>query len=210
MNDTAFRLAPQTGRGFRLPQGATLRVTDPEGEQVADLMAFIDHKAEGNAGMAAGAEWLSSGRTLDYLETIFPTTGDVLYSNFSHPLFTIVRDDVRRHDFLLTPCSPDTFRIIHKRTDYHPSCFENLVNGFAPFGIAPHQIPTTLNLFMNVAVDGQTGKLTLGPPHSKAGQSIELRAETDLIVCVTACSSELSNNGVCKPIDVAVLLQNTH
>jgi uncharacterized protein YcgI (DUF1989 family) len=56
-------------------------------------------------------EWLSSGRTIDYASTIYLTTGHVLYSNRNRPMFTILADDVGQHDFLQTPCSPETFAI---------------------------------------------------------------------------------------------------
>jgi uncharacterized protein YcgI (DUF1989 family) len=195
------RLAPQTGTAFRLRQGQVLRLTDPEGEQVSDVVAFADR---GDGRPAEPLEWLSSGRTLDYAETIYLTTGHVLYSNDSRPMLTVVADTCGRHDFLLTPCSPDTFRIIYGNTDYHPSCYENLWRSLEPFGILPHQLPTTFNAFMNVEVDGATGTLTVAPPRSKAGDVIELLAEMDLIVGVTACSAEMSNNYRFKPIDVAV------
>ena len=119
-------------------------------------------------------------------------------------MWTIIEDTVGRHDFLLTPCSPETFTIIYGTTTYHPSCFENLVRNLAPFGITPDAIPTTLNVFMNVVVQ-PTGALQILPPPSKAGDYLLLRAEMDLIVGVTACSAELSNNGSFKPIDVEIL-----
>jgi uncharacterized protein YcgI (DUF1989 family) len=114
-------------------------------------------------------------------------------------MLTIVEDDVGRHDFLLTPCSPETFEIIYKTTQPHPSCFANLAEQLAPFGIAPDSIPTTFNIFMNVEIDA-AGALKILPPRSKAGDSILLRAETDLIVGLTACSAEMSNNYRFKPI----------
>ena len=187
---TTKRLEPQTGTAFELRAGQCLRVTDLEGEQVADLTAF---------NLADKAEWLSSGRSIDYANRIYLGKGDILYSNRSRPMFTIVEDDVGRHDFLLTPCSPETFEIIYKNTAYHPSCFENLATNLARFGIAPDTIPTTLNIFMNVEVDGD-GVLKILPPRSKAGDSIVLRAEMDLIVGLTACSAEMSNNYKFKPI----------
>lgn len=187
-------LEPQTGVGFTLDKGRRLRIIDPRGEQVSDLMAF----ARGGAG-----EWLSSGRSIDYANTISLTTGHVLYSNRSRPMFTLLEDRVGRHDFLLTPCSPETFQIIYGNHDPHPSCFTNLATSLAPFGIAPDQIPTTFNVFMNVAV-GPTGELTIGPPTSRAGDFLDLRAEMDLVVGVTACSAEMSNNYSFKPIDVEV------
>jgi len=187
---TRGRLEPQTGTAFELSRGELLRVTDLEGEQVADLIAFA---------RADQREWLSSGRTIDYANTIYLTTGHILYSNRSRPMFTILQDDVGRHDFLLTPCSPETFKIIYQEEGPHPSCFENLHTNLGRFGIAQDSIPTTLNLFMNVVV-GPDGTLEILPPRSRAGDSITLRAETDLIVGLTACSAELSNNYKFKPI----------
>jgi len=194
---SSWRIAPQTGIAFPLRRGQIVRVTDPEGEQVADFMAFRDG--------SDGKEWLSSGRSIDYANTIYLTAGHTLYSNDSNPMLKLLRDDVGRHDFLLTPCSPETFQIIYGEQNYHPSCYENLWRSFAPHGIAPHQIPTTLNIFMNVAVDAATGMLTIGPPLSKPGDCLEMQAEMDLIVGVTACSAEMSNNYRFKPIEVTVL-----
>ena len=184
------RIEPQTGTAFALNRGQLLRVVDLEGEQVADLIAFAK---------ADPAEWLSSGRSIDYANRIYLTSGDVLYSNRSRPMLTITADDVGRHDFLLTPCSPETFQILYQNHDYHPSCFENLWKNLKRFGIAPDMLPTTFNIFMNVEVDSR-GELSILPPRSKAGDSITLRAEMDLIVGLTACSAEKSNNYKFKPI----------
>jgi uncharacterized protein YcgI (DUF1989 family) len=184
------KLEPQTGTAFELAKGQLLRVIDIEGEQVADLVAFAH---------ADKSEWLSSGRSLDYASTIYLTTGNILYSNRSRPMFTIVADDVGRHDFLLTPCSHEMFEIVY-RVENHPSCFENLAKHLASFGISPDSIPTTFNIFMNVEIDAATGKMSILPPRSKAGDALSLRAEMELIVGLTACSAEMSNNYKLKPI----------
>lgn len=197
MTLSTHRIPPQSGTGFQLRRGDVLVVIDPQGEQVADLMAFAADNRE---------EWLSSGRTFDYNETIYLTTGHVLYSNRSRPMFTLLRDDVGQHDFLLTPCSTETFELLYPpgTAEGHPSCFSNLVSAFAPYGIAPDQIPTTLNIFMNVRVD-ERGRVVIAPPLSRAGQRLELRAEMDLVVGLTACSAEGSNNGTFKPIDYQII-----
>lgn len=187
-----LHLEPQTGAALTIAAGQLLRVIDPAGEQVSDLVSF----AQGDT-----SEWLSSGRTIDYANTIYLTTGHTLYSNRSRAMWTIVGDTVGRHDFLLTPCSPDTFRILYGTTGHHPSCLENLSTALATFGIAPDAIPTTLNVFMNVEI-APSGELSFLPPRSRAGDYLLLRAEMDMIVGVTACSAELSNNGAFKPIDV--------
>jgi uncharacterized protein YcgI (DUF1989 family) len=189
------RIAPRSGVAFEVPKGALLTVTDPTGEQVADLLAFRKDDVR---------EVISSGRTLDYASRIYLTTGDKLYSNRSNVLLEIVEDDVGRHDFLLTPCSKDTFRIIYGDRDPHQGCFGNLAAALAPYRIAPDDIPVAFNCFMNVPVDGETGELHVEPPLSKAGDRIVLRAVEDLVIGLTACSALQSNNGSFKPIDYEV------
>lgn len=169
-------------------------MTDPYGEQVADLYAFRDGEP---------SCILSSGRSIDYASKIYLSTGDLLYANDSRPMFTIVSDTVGRHDFLLTPCSQEMFEILYRHQGHHPSCFENLYTAFAPFGISPSQIFTTFNIFMNVTI-AEDGVVSVKPPLSKAGDSIELRAEMDLICALTSCSAEQSNNGRFKPIDYEI------
>jgi uncharacterized protein YcgI (DUF1989 family) len=188
------RIEPQRGVAFELRRGQSLRVIDPYGEQVSDLIAFASDER---------SEWLSSGRTIDYNDTIYLTTGHALYSNRSRVMFTIVEDTVGRHDFLYTPCSQDTFRLIYQKSEYHPSCFENIARALAEFGIAPDQVPTTFNMFMNVDLQ-PNGGLRVLPPRSIAGDSIVLRAEMDVIVALTACAAEMSNNYRFKPIDFEV------
>ncbi len=188
-------IEPRSGVAFTLNKGDILTVTDPLGEQVADLLAY----AQGDI-----AEVISSGRTLDYASRIYLTTGDMLYSNRSNVMLEIVADDVGRHDFLLTPCSKDTFRIIYGDTDPHRGCFGNLAHALAPFGITEDMIPVAFNCFMNVTVDGQTGVLNVEPPMSKAGDSIRFKAQADLIIGLTACSALQSNNGSFKPIQYEI------
>jgi uncharacterized protein len=191
---TRRRIDPQRGAGFELRRGDLLRVVDPQGEQVSDLVAFAREDR---------AEWLSSGRTLDYNNTIYLTTGNRLYSNRSRVMLTIVADTVGRHDFLYTPCSPETFSIIYKNSSYHPSCFENLATALRPFGIPPDAIPTTFNIFMNVDIL-PTGELKISAPRSRPGDCIEFRAEINLVVGLTACSAEMSNNYAFKPIEYEI------
>jgi hypothetical protein len=188
-------IPPRSGAGFELKAGQRLTVIDPLGEQVADLLAY---------SLADTAEVISSGRTLDYANRIYLTTGDLLYSNRSTPMLEIVHDDVGRHDFLLTPCSADTFRIIYGDTDPHRGCFGNLAAALAPWGVLPDHIPVAFNCFMNVPVDGATGAFTVEAPLSKAGDTIVLEAKMDLVIGLTACSALQSNNGSFKPIHYRV------
>ena len=192
--DLGSRIDPQTGVAFLLERGQTLRITDLEGEQVADLVAFSS---------ADSAEWLSSGRSIDYAGTINFTTGHVLYSNRSTAMLTIVEDTVASHDFLFSPCSPEMFERLYAFDRSHPSCFGNLASALAQYFIDSDRIPTTFNVFMNVEMAAD-GRVDVRPPISKAGDHFAVRAEMDLIVGLTACSAELSNNYRFKPIGYSV------
>lgn len=186
------RIPPRSGTAFELAKGASLTVIDPEGSQVSDLLAYNAQDVR---------EVISNGRTFDYEETLHLSTGNRLWSNRSNPMLSIVEDTVRRHDFLLTPCSTATFEHFYPDKPVHRGCFGNLAEALEPYGIGPDDIPTAFNVFMNVPVDGESGLIAVKPPVSKAGDRIVLRAEMDLIIGLTACSAYDSNGGSFKPID---------
>lgn len=195
MSPNIIRIPPQSGSAFKLKQGEYLKVTDPMGQQVSDLVCF---------NLMNTKEWLSAGKTLDYANTIYLTRGHQLYSNRSNVMLEIIEDTNGKNDILLAPCSKETFEIIYNHEGYHPSCHENLYTNLEPFGIGPDDIPVAFNIFMNVNVKPD-GSFTVDPPTSKAGDYVLFRANMDLIVGITACSAGQSNNFSYKPIDYAIL-----
>lgn len=189
-------IPPRSGTAFELTRGQRLRVIDPQGEQVADLVAYNRNDTR---------EVLSSGRSLDYAACVYLTTGHLLYSNRSNPMLEITEDMVGRHDFLLAPCSAEMFRILYGESQPHRGCFGNLAAALTPCGIGADAIPTAFNVFMNVAVDGATGALRVDPPLSRAGDHAIFRAHMDLVIGLTACSAGQSNNFSYKPIHYEIL-----
>ncbi len=185
----------QSGAAFKIKKGQKLKVIDPKGQQVSDMVLFNSEDKR---------EKISSGKTLDFEENILITKGDFLWSNRSNKMMKILEDTNGRNDFLLAPCSPETFKIMYNNQEYHPSCFENLYTNLAKFGIEPDDIPTAFNIFMNVQFS-EDGKLSVDPPLSKAGDHILFEALMDLIVGLTACSAEDSNGGSFKPIHYEIL-----
>jgi len=175
-------------------KGQIIRVIDVAGGQVSDLVCFARQDIE---------EYLASGRTIDYNEKLFLSIGDILYSNHSNPMLAIIDDPVGKHDFLFAPCSSEMFRLTYGKTEPHPNCLDNLSSALSQYGVKAFQIPTPFNIFMNVEVS-TSGKIRVRPPLSKAGDYIDLRAEMDLIVGVTACAAGKCNNYRCTPIAVEV------
>jgi uncharacterized protein YcgI (DUF1989 family) len=181
----------RSAHAFILKQGQTLTVIDPLGQQVADLVAFNQHDV---------SEFLSNGRTLDYESSLRLTTANKLWSNRSRILLEIISDDVGVHDFLLSPCSSEMFSILYGHSEPHRGCFGNLEAALAPYGITGDRVPIAFNIFMNVLIDAESGRLEVVTPVSVAGSKISFRAHEDLLIGLTACSAPLSNGGTFKPI----------
>jgi uncharacterized protein YcgI (DUF1989 family) len=188
-------IEPRSGTAFLLNKGQRLKVIDPCGEQVADLVAF---------GRPDSGEAISSGRSIDYAGKIYLSKGDPLYSNRSNVMLEIREDTVGRHDFLLTPCSAEMFRKLYGDENPHRGCFGNLAAALEAYNIAADRIPVAFNIFMNVPVDSRTGIIKVEPPLSRAGDFIEFEAIMDLVIGLTACSAGQSNNFRFKPIHYEV------
>jgi uncharacterized protein len=171
------------GAGLRLRRGEQLRVIDPEGGQSGDLVAFSPD----------GRQRLSNGRTFDYVGKIFLSTGDVLWSDRSSPMLTIVEDQVGRHDFLYSPCSIEMYRMQYAVTGDHPNCHDNLCAALRELGVQPEPLTTAFNFFMNV--DIVDGKLSFAPPLSLAGEYVQFRAEMDLAIALSSCPASTCNGG---------------
>lgn len=185
----------QTGVAFNLKKGQKLKVIDPNGEQVSDMVIFNSNDIK---------EKISSGKTFDFEESILLTKGNFLWSNRGKKMMEVMEDTNGRNDFLLAPCSPETFEIMYNYSGHHPSCFENLYANLASYGITPDDIPTAFNIFMNVQFD-KTGKLSVEAPTSKPNDYVVFLALMDVVVGLTACSAEDSNNGSFKPIQYEII-----
>lgn len=195
-----WQVIPAAGSvGLRLERGDRLRIIDSEGGQTGDLVAVS----------ADGRERLSNGRTFDYGGTLRVSTGSVLWSDRSTPMFTIVADDVGRHDFLYTPCSVEMYRIQYQVEGYHANCTDNLGAALRELGIEPEPLPSSLNFFMNVEIEAD-GRLTVAPPRSRRGDALELRAEMDLAVALSSCPASTCNGGApTRPVAFEVLADGT-
>src|SRR6266540_1964037 len=108
-------LDPGAHLAREMKRGQVLRVTDLEGQQVADLVAFAAEDL---------AEKLWTSNTIRLNGTVFVTTGDVLYSELSRPMLTIVEDTCGRHDLMAGSCNAEIDRVRYGVED-HRGCVEN-------------------------------------------------------------------------------------
>ncbi len=187
-------LEPHMGLATKIHRGQILKIIDIEGGQVVDMVSYSKDNPQ---------EYLSSPRTVDFNNKIFFSTGDVLYSDQSNPMWTIKDDQVGHHCFLFAPCDQKMFEITYGATKPHPNCFDNLSSSLAHHGIQPAQIFVPFNIFMNASIN-ERGEIGIHPPLSNPGEFIELRAEMDLIVGISACSAYKSNDYSFGPIKLEI------
>lgn len=191
-----MRIAPKSAKAFHVAVGEVVRVIDPSGAQVADFVCL---------SATDKGEHLSQARTRVNNWTYRPTTGSVLYSNRNRPMFTLGEDTVGVHDLLFSPCSSFIYEQIYK-VGPRSGCLENLGAALAGLGISTDLVPDPLNIFMNTFAN-RDGTLAIERAPSHPGDHLDLRAEMDTIVAVSACADDLDecNGGECTPIDVQVL-----
>lgn len=187
-------IAAKSGFAFTLHQEQVLKVIDIEGKQVADLIAICQHNKK---------EKLSTGVTIDQNSSLIIKKGHQLFSNHYHPMLTVIEDTVGKHDLLFPSCSPAMYKAQYQITEYHPSCSENLAKAVEKYSIQ-ETLPQPFNIFMNT--NAVANGITVDEPLSKAGDFIELKAEMDLIIAISACPVEESrcNGYQCTPIKVEI------
>lgn len=190
-----FVLAPAACIARTLMRGQTLRLTDLQGQQVADVIAFT---------LPDLTDRLWPSTTIRLNGTVYLTTGHTLYSELSRPLFTIVEDTCGCHDMLAGSCNAEIDEIRYGVKN-HRGCVENFVEAISPWGLGRSDVPMSFNVFMNCPVRAD-GSWSIEPPRSHAGDFITLRAETDVLVAISNCPQDLNpcNAGQLKPLGVSI------
>ena len=186
------------GRGLYMKAGQLLDIVDVEGQQVGDLVAWC--RADPN-------EYLSPTHTVSCNASIKLGKGSQLFSNHRKPVFTIVRDDVERHDIVVPCCDRERYARDFGQPD-HPHCLGNLMQARdllrEKFELHGEQ---AWNVFMHNRVTPEGAVVTDAAAHP-AGSTITLRAETDLVVLLSACPQDLTPCNAFKPTPMKLVLRD--
>lgn len=176
-------VAGGTGWAAEVAAGSLVRITDVKGKQVGDLVLL---RADDPT------DRFSVGNTRKMANSLFVSTGAVLWSSTYRELARIEADTVGRHDLIASACTPYDYPIrFGERGVGHRSCLANLRDALAAWGIGEPGIPDPMNVFMNQVVnpDGSTEVLE---PMSKPGDHLDLRILEDSIVALSACPQDLT------------------
>jgi uncharacterized protein len=192
-----FVIPKKSARAFELRKSQILRIIVVEGPQVADLNAFNLHNLK---------EHFSSGRTRS-VGGIHVREGSSLYSIPGHEnaMMTVIRDPVGVHNILGMSCSGVVYRKKYGIEGYR-GCQELLAEAIAAFGLTSYDTHDAFSIFMNKKI-GEDGRMIILPPTVKTSESIDLLAEMDLLIAISACPSEkaAANNFVAKSLGIEIL-----
>jgi uncharacterized protein YcgI (DUF1989 family) len=188
-------IEPKSARAVSLKRGQILRIEDVDGGQVADLVCFSarDHREKFSQAKTRVRNW-----------SIRLSTGSQLVSNRDNVMLTITQDTVGIHDVVFCPCHSYVYEHVFG-VGPRNGCLENLAAAVAPAGISADELPDPLNIFMNTGIR-ESGELYVAATPSKKGDFIELLAEMDCLVAVSACADDVTdcNHGKCTRVSLQV------
>lgn len=181
----------RSGRAVALKAGQSIKIINTHGNQVVDTWAFNAHDL---------AEFMSMEHMRAFINRIRPRPGDKLATNKRRPILTLVEDTSPGiHDTFIAACDIYRYQGLGC-TDYHDNCADNLRAGMAGLGIAPPEVPSPLNLWMNIPINAD-GSIDWKEPVSKPGDYVVLRAEMDCIVAMSACPQDIVCINAGAPVD---------
>jgi uncharacterized protein len=195
-----YVLPARAGRAVRIGQEQTITIVNTHGMQVVDTWAFA---------LPGLDEFLSMEHMRATLDRIMPRRGDMLFSNRRRPILQLIEDTSPGiHDTFIAACDIYRYRLLGVKT-YHDNCTDNLRMAMQAIGLEAPEVPSPLNLFMNIPVRADHS-IAWEPPVSKPGDKVTLRAMLDCVVVMSACPQDMVPiNGLnCTPQPVSFFVSH--
>jgi len=191
-------IAPGGWFSAQIDAGQRLRLTDVEGQQVADLISFNrDDPREQLSMLASRAVQLSWRLTAPHK----------LYSNLSREMWQIEEDTVGENYCGGGYCSEHLNRARYGLANT-ANCQDNLTAAVERYGLDRGSFSTDacFNVFMTVAYEPD-GRWEIRDPKGKAGDHMVLRALMPQIVAISNCPQLLNacNGDRLTPLQVEIL-----
>ena len=193
-------LPPAGNISFEIEAGQKLKLTQPEGEQVADLISFNrDDVRELLSMLSSRAVNLSWKFTAPH----------VLYSNCTRPMWQI-EEDLTGENYCGGGYCSEYMTIVRygERARGAPNCQNNLEAAIRGYSMDRwnFNVDACFNIFMTVAYDAN-GVWEIRPPKGKPGDYMVMRALMPQIVAISNCPILFNacNNFRLKPLTLEIL-----
>jgi len=187
-----------------LKRGTSLRMVDIDGGANVGAMFY---------NFECTAERYNNPDTLKAQHIARLTEGFVLYSDMGRVLCSITADTVGWHDPLGGMSNQALVKAKYGSVSYQEAlnaCHKNtrdaMLIELGKWGLGPRDFTDNLNFFSKVQVDA-TGGMSFVPGTSKAGSSVELRAEMNVLTILNTCQHPLDPNPKYQPKPVKLELR---
>src|SRR5258707_10069566 len=131
MPETEIMIPGGHAAAVRVIAGQFIEITDVEGGQVAEPVAFAVQRHH---------EWLSATHTRSATLRLNLQVGDRLVSNWRRPMYEIAYHDVGVHDVITAMCGEKRY-VFDSNVQGHRSSRSNFVEALAAYGIEEREIP---------------------------------------------------------------------
>ncbi|MFT5446830.1 MAG: hypothetical protein ACI9DC_002005 [Gammaproteobacteria bacterium] len=171
------------GKAAFVRKGKRIKVTNTHGTQVVDCWVL-------NADNMT--EFMSMEHCRVSLERYRFRARDTLITNRRRPIVKILQDTAGGvHDTLLAAC--DRYRYEQLGCSaYHRNCTDNFWEAMVEAGYKPAELPSPFNLWQNTPIEADD-VIKPNPPVAKKGDYIVMRAEMDLVICLSACPQDITS-----------------
>ena len=187
-----------------LKRGTALRVVDLEGSANVGGIFY---------NFECPAERYNMADTLKAQHIARLTTGFVLYSDMGRILCSVIADTVGWHDPLggtsnrqLVEKKYGASTYQESRNDCHKNGRDSFLIELGKWGLGPRDLVANVNLFSRVDV-ANDGNMSFVPGNSKAGNSVELRAEMNVLTILNTCQHPFDSNPKYQPKPVQVSIR---
>jgi urea carboxylase-associated protein 2 len=186
-----------------LKRGTALRLIDLEGGANAGAMFY---------NFECPVERYNMPDTLKAQHIARLTNGFVLYSDMGRILCSVTGDSVGWHDPIGGCSDPAMVQAKYGpgnyqdcRNDYHKNGYTSFLVELGKWGLGPRDLVSNVNFFSCVSVDAE-GAMTFVTGNSKPGDSVELRAEMNVLVILNTCQHPLDPNPkyAPKPVQLSI------
>jgi urea carboxylase-associated protein 2 len=151
--------------------------------------------------------------TLKAQYTAFLTKGRVLLSDMGRAMCSVIADDCGWHDTVSGHSDAASIarrygrkRYQEARNAFYRNAHDNFLVELGKWGLGQQDLVPNVNFFSKVVPDGD-GKLTFVAGHSRPGSTVDLRAEMNVLVVLSAVAHPLDTASEyhAKPVALSVL-----
>jgi hypothetical protein len=189
-----------------LKRGTALRITDADGGANVGAIFY---------NFECPTERYNMPDTLKAQHIARLTKGFVLYSDMGRILCSIVADTVGWHDpiggcsnAMLVKARYGQASYQERHNDYHKNARDSFLVELGKWGLGPRDLVANVNFFSRVMV-AEDGSMSYAPGNSKAGDSVELRAEMNTLAILNTCQHPLDPNSKYDPKRVALSIRRS-